>query len=207
MFDRWNALLAVFLLAPSTVWADGPLKLFATRTQRVCCLKDYGYRVDHLSSPVTGVSFADASSGDTTAVSSQGYRDIDLKRFPLREAALTSDHCQISSVSTVIRRDGTWTMGFRAVQDPELVLREERPKFVRFSQNHFYVTLRVYAGYRLAADSNQPSLARPVVTQFPAKAFWMRRGEIRQELASGTDLQLKQHFDRIDRVEVDLQYE
>ena len=207
------SILAVFC-AVLLVQCEGQAQLIPriTRAPNVCCLKSrYSYTPERLSNPVTAVTYSAASvatqESNTFGLYVSKYQEKDIKSFPLKQSALTSDHCQISDVAVTVRRDGTWTLSCRATQNPNLVDDQQRPRFVRFSKNMFAITLRAYTDYEVAIDLQPTELANPAIESIPVHPFWLKRSQERRILLHDRSAVLAKHFDLLDRFEVDLQYE
>ena len=66
------------------------------------------------------------------------------------------------------------------------------------------MAVRVYAGY----GANQPSarLGKPQVVALPLRPFWVQKDQPYQLFNSHYDSRIADHFDVIDRVEIDFAY-
>ncbi len=210
----WKLAVLGIVIAANLPSAEGQIfpGLSHTKARRVCCLKDYGYSVDQRTNPVTAVSFATVntvSAGQVT--NTRAAIPENIKAFPLRQSSLRLDHCEISAVAFVVHRNGRWTLNLKATQDPMLVNVTERPRFVRYQQNKFYLTVRAYTDFSIAGTEDSV-LGKPALRSLSMEPFWIQRGRsvnlmLTSDQYGGPDRDLEYAFDLLQRVEIDLQYE
>ena len=127
--------------------------------------------------------------------------------FSLRETRLSIDHCSVSRVAVTLEESGAWKVNFTGRQDPFDVPEMDRPRFVRFERNRFFVTVKLFGQYALATDPETMSLAPPQIVELEVPAFWLERGEMDSRFYSDFSPEVAAYFDVITRIEVDFQYE
>jgi hypothetical protein len=138
---------------------------------------------------------------------SAGADDRRIKTFIMNQTELRNDHCSIEKLAWTVDSDGNWMLSFDATQDPMSVPDAQRPKFVRFIQNKFYVTIRAYGLYAADDNTDQAAVGQPQLVNIPLEGFWLKRGESKRIFLKDKQFDLKKNFPLINRIEIDLQYE
>jgi len=203
--------------------------LHFSRAKPACCLPGgYGYSAFDASDSVTGFSFvgtavtsgtagnsvatvetttrfADGTTSSTTTTTS-GSPGVQVKSFPLRTRVLGKDHCQLSGVVVALSSDGTWSVDFLAEQNPNLLPPDERPRYLVHQQNQFHVRIRPLLGQRLVTVDALDNVAVPSVASLHVQPFWLQRNSKQQMRAQGQSQCVRQYFDKIGHVAVDLSY-
>lgn len=183
----------------------------ATRTRPVCCLSGrYDYSLNKLTNPVTSLSFEgvlDTASISTAGTSPLASAPTRIRTFPLREKALTIDHCRISRVVVTIAENGEWSIDMVAEQNPQLLTNEKQPRIQLYQQNKFHITVRPLLGSQVVSSNSLDDVAAPTVSSLQVTPFWLEKGQTKNVHFSDYDPQLAARFDSIRQVAVDLQYE
>jgi hypothetical protein len=135
--------------------------------------------------------------------------------FQLQKSQLKVDHCSLSRVAVAVFYDGTFTVAFQADQnrresnDPADA-NKQRPDVVRqtshLKRNEFHVRLRFHAEMKLSENTKGVTNGKPVIFEVPLDPFWVQRGQPYPFFQKSHCRDLMEHFDRIDRVEVEFYY-
>lgn len=179
------------------------------RAERVCCLPgryDYGYQ--KLSNPETAVSYRGTDVTSRIVSDGQFGPGVQIRTFPLRDRALTIQHCRISNVVVTLAETGRWSVDFTAEQNPELVDRMQRPRVMLDQQNRFQITVRPLLGESIITPQGQNAVSIPAAAVLYVQPFWLERGQRVNRKATGmANPDIRQSFDQIQFVAVDLQFE
>lgn len=204
MTHRLLTPLAIVLALAGT--ANAQLIPRCTSAKRVCCLKDYGYRGSTLSAPASASTFGAILSRSSGTLETASWNDI--KSFQLEATSLQKDHCEIADVSLVIRRSGTGTVRFQVRHDPNLVDEVNRPKFVRYQRSGVNVTLRFIVVDKIGTPSSgRDRVVGPAIEVVQLPTIWVQQFETSNQMFHINSEMCQRHFDQIERVEFDLQYE
>ena len=128
--------------------------------------------------------------------------------YDLDRPKLEIDHCSISGVVLQVRSDGRWVLNLRADQNPlpaEGREAEYNPK-LHIKRNQFVLRLRCLGNARHAVTPQAAVSGRPVLAVIDVPEFWVERREPRFVRFKGEQVEIKEFFDRIDRVEVEFYY-
>lgn len=212
------------LLALATVVVAAAPHYHRTHPNVRCFLPERDYQYRKLSTTLTSVStkplvlrgaffpghkrgFPSALSGTT----SNGRREDRIKAFQFVEnATLQIDHCSTSRMLVQVAESGRWTVSLRADQsappDPLKVTTSEpvRHYTEHLRRNEFHVAVRCYGGY--GADQPGRMLGKPQVLELPVRPFWVQKDQPYQLFQTGYDPRIADHFELLDRVEVDFAY-
>lgn len=174
----------------------------------------YGYTAFEASDPVTAYSFSgtlitetttpEIVAGETPSAKSGRLR---VKSFPVRTPSeLRKDHCQISHVVVTLASDGKWSIDFLAEMNARLVPAESRTRFVSHHSDQLCVRVRPLLGQRLVTANGIDRVAVPSVASLYVPRFRLKHNSIRQLRADGVSDAVRQHFDRIGHIAIDLSY-
>lgn len=142
-----------------------------------------------------------------------------IKVFQLEQTRLQIDHCAISKVALLLHPDGRWRVSLqgdqntpftRAGQKKEAAVRiarnePEKPS-LQILRNEFTVVVRGYSDFGEKRDPKIPAIGKPLMFRLEIPPFWVERGVPQDAAWDGFTEDVKEYFDRVDRVEVDFTY-
>jgi hypothetical protein len=185
-----------------------------TRTQMRCSIPDRDYQYKRLSQPKRSVSAVgiplrgrvDAIADTAPAPSIQAFQFVDTPTLQI-------DHCSLSKMSVLLRKSGHWTVSFRADQNPagsgaqatrRVTTAEPKKKATsHLLRNQFYVRVTCYGP---SGNADESLLGKPVIAPLELEPFWVQKAVPYPYYATGHDQRIEDHFQLIDRVEIEFSY-
>lgn len=170
--------------------------------------RDYQYRPRSRSVVALSMTSVPLQEVDTQAGEVRGRIHV----YQWDESDLKVDHCSISGVVLQFYKDGRWTLSLRGHQNPasEAALGPAAAESGRYTahlkRNEFVVQFRCYGLYQVGVSSAARSVGKPVLFPLGPLKFWVQRGEPREYVFMGCDDEVREFFDRIDRVELEFYY-
>ncbi len=129
----------------------------------------------------------------------------DKKLFQWREDKMQIDHCEISNMAFQISRNGDWVLNLRADQNRVDPNRQFNPT-LHIRRNKFGVVLRCYGNLFTAPVATGIRTGKPVMAEIEVEKFWVQNGRPKFLVTSNNEPLIVQHFDSIDRVEIEFFY-
>lgn len=163
--------------------------------------------------PSIGIPLTPGTTTEKTTLITQEYpidsnslATIERKRklFQWRQRTFQIDQCSVSNVALQLDRDGNWIVNLRADQNrvPTIDPKPYNPT-LHIKRNEFAVVFRCYGDMAAATTEISMATGKPVVAVIKVKKFWVENGEPKLLVDCGRNGWVKEHFDLIDRVEME----
>ena len=131
---------------------------------------------------------------------------VDL--YQLDRPRLKIDHCEISQVALQLRDDGIWVLSLRADQNRRPAEGEPavyNPR-LHIKRNQCVVRLRCLGAFQNEPTEAAVAAGKPVLADLHTTQFWVQNGQPRYIRTGYRNAWVKEHFEEIDRVEVEFFY-
>ncbi len=123
--------------------------------------------------------------------------------YQLPQAELVIGHCAISQITLMTYPDGRWLFNLRGDQNRPDGGGGYNPT-LHIKRNQFLVTLRCLGEFgESPATEAARELGKPVLEELGPFEFWVENGRPRYIRTEGFCRAMREHFQRIDRVEID----
>lgn len=208
-------LISLVLVAGSifTAWA-GNIIPHKVKAKRRCSLGDrYRYQATN-TTPVSSITFTvlNLTNAEVDTVSNPTNDELPVtitKIYQQSTQSMPLNHCAISNAAVMLQENGNWSINFRATQNPELVIENQKPIFQRFRRNKFFVTFRGLGSVSGARSPDSDNLGRPVLFEQKLEGFWVERGQTRFmfEQSKQKNPRIHDFYNNISRVELLFHYE
>ncbi|MBC8873377.1 MAG: hypothetical protein H8E44_28400 [Planctomycetes bacterium] len=162
-----------------------------------------------LVEPKPGVTrrvFSDTFTARLPATEPKERTVVEL--YQLDRPRLKIDHCEISEVALQLRDDGIWVLSLKADQNrrpAEGEPAEYNPR-LHIKRNQFVVRLRCMGAFQNESTETAVAAGKPVLADLHTTQFWVQNGQPRYIRTGYRNAWLKEHFEEIDRVEVEFFY-
>lgn len=231
--SRWTLLCAMTILAAGTNSAWPKLKM---RPRCVCGIPcEYDYQISKTTPPQRALSSIALNltsgespqpnppvtpAGEAVSISPHSAPQAELRFSQLAQSTLSHGHCAISRIALVMYADGRWRASLQGDQNTPLTeaeqMRDKNDRIGRRNEalkpaahilrNEFTVVFRGYAAYGEKRDPALPAIGKPLMFRIALPPFWVQRGIPKDGVWDGWSPDVKEHFAKIDRVEVDFMY-
>lgn len=135
-------------------------------------------------------------------------RRVMVDLYQLDRPRLKIDHCEISEVALQLRDDGIWILSLRADQNRRPAEGEpvEYNPRLHIKRNQFVIRLRCLGAFQNEPAETTMAVGKPVLADLHTTQFWVQNGQPRYIRTGYRNLWVKEHFEEIDRVEVEFFY-
>jgi hypothetical protein len=131
---------------------------------------------------------------------------VDL--YQLDQVGLAIDHCAITQVALQLHDDGRWVLSLRADQNRRPA--EGAPvvynPFLHIKRNQFVVRLRCLGAARTPPLTGDLAAGRPVLADLGPVSFWVENGQPLPVRTGDSSPWVQEHFEDIDRIEIEFFY-
>jgi hypothetical protein len=128
--------------------------------------------------------------------------------YQLDQARLQIQHCAISEVALQLHDNGLWVLSLRADQNRRPA--EDEPAaynpYLYIQRNQFVVRLRCFGTFENRPSEAGLETGKPVLATLHPDPFWVENGQPRFLRTGGCDPWVEEHFEEIDRVQVEFFY-
>lgn len=166
----------------------------------------FGITGNDFDDGVTQKTFRDSFTAVVPAPQPKRQTVIDL--YQLDQAGLQINHCEVSQVAIQLYDDGQWVLSLRADQNrrpEEDELAEYNPR-LHVKRNKFVIRMRCLGAFQHPPMEGVPTTGKPVVVDLNPCSFWVENGQPRYVRHHGFDPLVHEHFDDVDRVEIEFFY-
>jgi len=155
---------------------------------------------------VTRRVFSDTFTARVPATEPRRRTVVEL--YQLDRPRLKIDHCEISEVALQLRDDGIWVLSLRADQNrrPADGQPAQYNPRLYIKRNQFVVRLRCLGAFQSEPTETAVAAGKPVLADLRTIQFWVQNGQPRYVRTGYRDPWVKEHFEEIDRVEVEFFY-
>lgn len=131
-----------------------------------------------------------------------------VELYQLDRSRLQIDHCEISEVALQLYSDGRWILSLRADQNrrPDEGEPQEFNPRSHIKRNQFVVRLRCLGAFQDEPTGGAMAVGRPVLADLQPLPFWVENGRPYYLHTGDCDGWVAEHFDEIDRVEIEFYY-
>jgi len=152
--------------------------------------------------------YTDRSSRLPAAIIGGVHIDRSIDLYQLDRAGVRINHCEISEVAIQLYDDGQWVLSLRADQNR----RSEdggpdgyNPN-LHIKRNEFFIRMRCFGAFDHPAMREVATTGKPVLVNLEPYSFWVENGEPRYIRQHNWDPLVREHFQDIDRVEIEFYY-